>query len=217
MTTYYLFHKLCFTFDCFVFSLASYLSYALIVFFACSRSPFSLLVLMKQPDYVPGWIYMIAIIMAHGNSSVNSLLYGLTNEKFRQGYQTVLGLRTVLAIKKSNGNIVKDSQRLLSSCKSGKKSPYCPPTIASVQASISGLENGRFSVVSTTSSRMDNGSITAKDKRGNGKEKSAKKLSLSTPSVADQLLSPNGIVIFIPDSPWIQLLQSDYSISEILV
>ena len=31
--------------------------------------------------------------MAHGNSAVNPVLYGLTNENFRNGYRTVLGLR----------------------------------------------------------------------------------------------------------------------------
>ena len=55
--------------------------------------PFALFVLANQPSKIPGWAYVIAIIMAHGNSAVNPILYGATNKKFRDGYRYVLGQR----------------------------------------------------------------------------------------------------------------------------
>ncbi|XP_055348566.1 melatonin-related receptor-like [Paramacrobiotus metropolitanus] len=72
-----------------------------IAFLIC-WSPFALFVLMHQPSWIPGWLYMIAIMMAHGNSSINCILYGVTNARFRQGYRAVLGLTGGLP--RSSGN-----------------------------------------------------------------------------------------------------------------
>ncbi|OWA51757.1 putative Melatonin receptor type 1A [Hypsibius exemplaris] len=71
--------------------LAKTLFAAFLVFLICWL-PFALFVLAHEPDAIPRWIYVIAIIMAHGNSAVNPILYGMTNEKFREGYRTILGL-----------------------------------------------------------------------------------------------------------------------------
>ena len=59
-----------------------------------SRLPFALFVLAHQPKVIPKWLYVVAIIMAHGNSAVNPILYGLTNKKFRDGYRKVLGMKS---------------------------------------------------------------------------------------------------------------------------
>ncbi|GAU92524.1 hypothetical protein RvY_04595 [Ramazzottius varieornatus] len=80
--------------------LAKTLFAAFLVFFLCWL-PFALFVLAHQPKEIPGWMYVLAIIMAHGNSAVNPILYGLTNENFRNGYRMVLGMR---------GNSVNDAK-----------------------------------------------------------------------------------------------------------
>ncbi|XP_055350380.1 melatonin receptor type 1B-B-like [Paramacrobiotus metropolitanus] len=71
--------------------LAKTLFAAFLVFLICWLL-FALFVLAHQPEPVPGWLYVLAIVMAHGNSAVNPILYGMTNEKFRDGYRNVLGL-----------------------------------------------------------------------------------------------------------------------------
>ena len=48
-------------------------------------------VLAHNPREIPGWLFVIAVIMAHGNSAVNPILYGMSNERFREGYRSVLG------------------------------------------------------------------------------------------------------------------------------
>lgn len=48
-------------------------------------------VLAHVPKEVPGWLHVTAVILAHGNSAVNPVLYGFGNENFRQGYRAVLG------------------------------------------------------------------------------------------------------------------------------
>ncbi|XP_055342808.1 melatonin receptor type 1B-B-like [Paramacrobiotus metropolitanus] len=71
--------------------LAKTLFAAFLVFLICWLF-FALFVLAHQPSPIPGWLYVLAIVMAHGNSAVNPILYGMTNEKFRDGYRNVLGL-----------------------------------------------------------------------------------------------------------------------------
>ncbi|OQV17433.1 putative 5-hydroxytryptamine receptor 7 [Hypsibius exemplaris] len=61
--------------------LAFLICWSLVVFF----------ILANNPDSIPGWLFVVAIIMAHGNSAVNPILYGFTNDKFREGYRNVLG------------------------------------------------------------------------------------------------------------------------------
>ncbi|XP_055342637.1 melatonin receptor type 1A-like [Paramacrobiotus metropolitanus] len=67
---------------------------AFAVFLAC-WALFAILVLAHQPRSVPGWVYVIAIIMAHGNSAVNPVIYGMSNDKFREGYKIILGMRSL--------------------------------------------------------------------------------------------------------------------------
>ena len=59
--------------------------------FNCQRLPTVFLIIAHNPPSVPGWIYVLmGTIMAHGNSAVNPILYGFSNEKFREGYRQVL-------------------------------------------------------------------------------------------------------------------------------
>ncbi|OQV26118.1 putative Alpha-1B adrenergic receptor [Hypsibius exemplaris] len=176
--------------------LAKTLFTVFIAFLVC-WGPFALLVLMKQPSWVPGWMYMIAIIMAHGNSSINSILYGLTNEKFRAGYRSVLGLR--MAIKSKTGK----SSNLLSrrvdsnNNKLNARNDHPPgPTITSAPISSSSLAEKAKS--NGVPARKENG-IAPGSK--NKKVRADKEFSRTRPSMQDQLLVPNGIIITVPDSP----------------
>ena len=64
------------------------------LFFNFQRLPTVFLIIAHNPPSVPGWIYVLmGTIMAHGNSAVNPILYGFSNEKFRQGYRQVLTCR----------------------------------------------------------------------------------------------------------------------------
>lgn len=45
-------------------------------------------------DIYPYEIYVLAIILAHANSSMNSILYGVTNTQFRMGYKLLLSKLT---------------------------------------------------------------------------------------------------------------------------
>ncbi|XP_054748060.2 melatonin receptor type 1C-like [Lytechinus pictus] len=49
--------------------------------------PASLLTLVDSDHVVPDSVYMSVAFLAHFNSSVNSVIYGMTNENFRKGYK----------------------------------------------------------------------------------------------------------------------------------
>lgn len=48
------------------------------------------LVAIGSPRWVPGWFYVITVIMAHGNSTVNVFIYGFTNRHFRAAYKRLV-------------------------------------------------------------------------------------------------------------------------------
>jgi hypothetical protein len=84
------------------------------VIVACDfRLPFALLVLAGQPAATPKWIYIVAMIMAHGNSAMNPILYGMNNDKFREGYRRVTGCKlrlqsvgnTTVALSRHRSNV----------------------------------------------------------------------------------------------------------------
>ncbi|KAJ8300548.1 hypothetical protein KUTeg_022067 [Tegillarca granosa] len=51
-------------------------------------APFDLLILIDREDRCPQWVYIFFLQIGHFNSSLNSILYGLTNNRFRDGYST---------------------------------------------------------------------------------------------------------------------------------
>lgn len=52
--------------------------------------PYASLSLVDVDDRYPKIAYVVAVQMAHLNSSLNALIYGATNKNFRQGYKQVL-------------------------------------------------------------------------------------------------------------------------------
>ena len=62
------------------------------VIFVIMWVPVAVLILMgkgKQVNYV--W-YILTVLLAHGNSSVNCVVYALSLEHFREGYARLLGM-----------------------------------------------------------------------------------------------------------------------------
>lgn len=60
-----------------------------IVFLVC-WSPYVILVLIDHNDSWSKIAYVITVQMAHTSSSVNSILYGSTNQRFRRGYKNII-------------------------------------------------------------------------------------------------------------------------------
>ncbi|XP_074650554.1 melatonin-related receptor-like [Tubulanus polymorphus] len=66
--------------------------FIIFIVFALCWTPFTLFVVIDPKDELGQELYMFAILIAHVNSSLNCILYGITNKQFRKGYYKVLGL-----------------------------------------------------------------------------------------------------------------------------
>ena len=53
------------------------------VVFAVCWSPYAVFVVADRYDTWPQELHLFAVLIAHTNSSLNSVLYGLTNKHFR--------------------------------------------------------------------------------------------------------------------------------------
>ncbi|XP_071157126.1 melatonin receptor type 1B-A-like [Mytilus edulis] len=53
-------------------------------------TPYDLTLFLDRSDKWPSWLYILFMQVGHFNSSVNSILYGLTNRHFREGYKQFL-------------------------------------------------------------------------------------------------------------------------------
>ncbi|OWA53019.1 putative Melatonin-related receptor [Hypsibius exemplaris] len=73
--------------------------------FYVSWLPIVILYVLTFPPNIPKWVVVVAVCMAHGNSAANPILYGMCNEKIRDGYRRVLHCRTS---RSRNGVIAKD-------------------------------------------------------------------------------------------------------------
>jgi hypothetical protein len=58
--------------------------------FAVCWSPYAVIVVADRYDTFPMEIHIFSILIAHTNSSLNSVLYGLTNANFREGYKKLV-------------------------------------------------------------------------------------------------------------------------------
>ncbi|ELU08523.1 hypothetical protein CAPTEDRAFT_123524 [Capitella teleta] len=57
--------------------------------FAACWTPYAIIVVADRYDTYPMEIHIFSILVAHTNSSLNSILYGLTNANFREGYKQI--------------------------------------------------------------------------------------------------------------------------------
>lgn len=60
--------------------------------FAACWTPYAIIVVADRYDTYPMEIHIFSILMAHTNSSLNSILYGLTNIQFRLAYLQIFRL-----------------------------------------------------------------------------------------------------------------------------
>ena len=66
--------------------------FIIFVVFAACWTPYAIIVSLDYNDTFSQEFHIFSILLAHTNSSLNSILYGLTNRHFRQGYIKLLGL-----------------------------------------------------------------------------------------------------------------------------
>lgn len=66
--------------------------FIVVVCFLLCWTPYDLLILVDRNDSAPKLLYVILLAIGHSNSSLNSILYGATNKRFRKGYKQFLGM-----------------------------------------------------------------------------------------------------------------------------
>ncbi len=64
----------------------------ILVVFLIMWSPYAIIVVFDKNATWSRGLYVIAVILAHLNSSINSVLYAATNKNFREGYWHLLSL-----------------------------------------------------------------------------------------------------------------------------
>ena len=64
--------------------------FIIFVVFAVCWTPYAIIVSLDHRDVFAREFHIFSILLAHTNSSLNSILYGLTNQHFRQGYLKLL-------------------------------------------------------------------------------------------------------------------------------
>ena len=57
------------------------------ILFLVSHLPFALIILIDLDDKLPNYVYMFTMTLSHMNSSLNVILYALTNSMIRSGYK----------------------------------------------------------------------------------------------------------------------------------
>ena len=68
-------------------------TFTIFVLFFTMWSPYALLILCDPEHAWPDEVYVVAGFFAHTNSSVNSILYAVTNRNFRDGYLKIIRCR----------------------------------------------------------------------------------------------------------------------------
>ena len=62
------------------------------VVFAVCWLPYAFIVALDYNDVYPLELHLYALLIAHLNSSLNNIVYGICNESFRHAYFRLLGL-----------------------------------------------------------------------------------------------------------------------------
>ncbi|CAD5125864.1 unnamed protein product [Dimorphilus gyrociliatus] len=66
--------------------------FVIFVVFASCWLPYGAVILYDKDDKLPLEVHVFVLIIAHFNSSCNSILYGVMNKHFRQSYVQLLGI-----------------------------------------------------------------------------------------------------------------------------
>ena len=78
--------------------------FIIFVIFAFCWVPYAIIVVVDHENTFPREIHIFTILFAHTNSSLNSIIYGLTNKHFRRGYLKVIGYNRLMSyLRNSNG------------------------------------------------------------------------------------------------------------------
>ncbi|XP_077977559.1 melatonin receptor type 1B-B-like [Glandiceps talaboti] len=64
--------------------------FAIFIVFSLCWIPYALVVAIDYNDTFPQTVHMVFWIMAHGNSAMDSVLYGIMNKQFRHGYFIII-------------------------------------------------------------------------------------------------------------------------------
>ena len=96
--------------------LAKTLFFIFAIFVIC-WTPYAIIVAIDVNDEFPAELHTYAVLVAHTNSSLNSVLYGVTNKQFRDGYYRVM--RTVFPCIPKKRNKSSDGSSMGQSEKTG--------------------------------------------------------------------------------------------------
>lgn len=69
--------------------------------------PYALTITLDFNDKLPNAAHMYPLLIAHANSSLNPILYALTNPKFQRGYRSLLNW--IVCAKKDKTPVVTES------------------------------------------------------------------------------------------------------------
>ena len=69
--------------------------FLIFVVFATCWTPYAIIVAVDYKDEFTQELHIFSVLLAHTNSSLNCILYGLTNRYFRQSYKKLLCLDRV--------------------------------------------------------------------------------------------------------------------------
>ena len=122
--------------------------FIIFVVFAVCWTPYAFIVVLDYKDTWPREWHIFSILIAHTNSSLNSVLYGVTNNKFREAYKRLLAIVTC----RGNRNSVSPGQAAMHA---GSKGTACSSTNVE-RATASDVkhvasEGGKTSLVSPVS------------------------------------------------------------------
>lgn len=76
--------------------------FIIFIVFAVCWTPYAFMVSLDVNDTFPQELHIFSILIAHTNSSLNSVLYGISNKHFRYAYFRLLGLRRFIPDDRAN-------------------------------------------------------------------------------------------------------------------
>ncbi|XP_064621102.1 melatonin receptor type 1B-B-like [Lineus longissimus] len=92
--------------------------FVIFVVFAVCWSPYAIIVAADINDAWPREVHLYSILLAHSNSSLNSLVYGITNRQFRRGYRKFLrmdrwNMSNTISLTETRGNTFDNNETAL--------------------------------------------------------------------------------------------------------
>lgn len=65
-------------------------SFKIFILFFITWLPLALLLMFHMGDIVPSWVYLYAALSAHGNSTLNFIMYFMENDQFRRALKEIM-------------------------------------------------------------------------------------------------------------------------------